>query len=47
MSNVTSFTLDGKNKNDDAPDSLAGAANMIRYGVTAKVSNMSVRPTRL
>lgn len=47
MSNVTSFTLDGKNKNDDAPDSLAGAANMIRYGVTAKVSNMSVRPMRL
>ena len=47
MSNVTSFTLDGKNKNDDAPDSLAGAANMIRYGVTAKVANLSGRPNYL
>ena len=47
MANVTSFTLNGKNKNDDAPDSLAGAANMIRYGVTAKVANLSGRPNYL
>lgn len=37
MQNVFSFKLTGKNKHDDAPDSLAQAANMIR-GTKAKVS---------
>ena len=36
MQNVYSFKLLGKNKHDDAPDSLAMAMNMIRY-TTQKV----------
>lgn len=44
MMNVTGFTLNGKNANDDAPDSLAGAAGMIRYGTVARIIPMSNRP---
>jgi hypothetical protein len=29
MNNLYSFTIVGKNKNDDAPDSLAMAADMV------------------
>lgn len=38
MRNVQSFTMTGKNKHDDAPDSLAGLCDMIRRrGKKAKV----------
>jgi hypothetical protein len=32
MQNVYSFSVTGKNKHDDAPDSLAMAVNMALYG---------------
>jgi hypothetical protein len=40
MQNLFSFKIKGKNKNDDAPDSLAIAVDMVRglTGQTAKVS---------
>lgn len=44
MKNLTTFTQNGKNQNDDAPDSLAGAATMIRYAGTIHVSQLSARP---
>lgn len=44
MKNLTHFTQVGKNLNDDAPDSLAGAATMIRSAPTASVAVMNNRP---
>ena len=42
MNNVYSFTINGKNRNDDAPDSLASLAVFIARGsgVTAEVKVM-------
>lgn len=37
MSQLTTYTLNGKNRNDDAPDSLAGLAAMQRTNLNAKV----------
>ena len=34
MQNVFSFSINGKNKNDDAPDSLAMAINMAFFALT-------------
>lgn len=47
MGNLTHFTQTGKNLNDDAPDSLAGAANMIRMTPTAQVATLGSRPIGL
>lgn len=37
MGQLTTFTVDGKNINDDAPDSLAGLAAMMRTNLNATV----------
>jgi len=37
MRNLTTYTVSGKNLNDDAPDSLAGLAAMMRTSLNAKV----------
>lgn len=43
MNNVYSFTINGKNKNDDAPDSLASLAVFIAKG-SGTVAKVSVMP---
>ena len=40
MKEVTSFTQLGMNKNDDAPDSLAGLANKIRRPLRVQIKTM-------
>ena len=44
MTNVYSFTLTGKNKHDDAPDSLAMAVDMLQS--TARKAEIFSRPYR-
>lgn len=38
LQNVTTYTMNGKNQNDDAPDALAGLASMMRTNLNAKLS---------
>lgn len=40
MRDLTSYTVTGKNKNDDAPDSLSGLASMMRVNLNATISVM-------
>jgi predicted phage terminase large subunit-like protein len=37
LTNLTTYTMSGKNQNDDAPDSLAGLAAMMRSSLNATV----------
>ena len=43
LTQLTTYTLNGKNKNDDAPDSLAGLAAMKRTNLNAKVETFDRR----
>ena len=38
LHNLTTYTIDGKNQNDDAPDALAGLASMLRSNLNAKLT---------
>lgn len=43
MQNLVTFTADGGNEHDDAPDSLAGVATMLRSNLRARVKVFSRR----
>jgi predicted phage terminase large subunit-like protein len=47
MTELCSFTQTGKNRHDDAPDSLAGLATMARISMNAKISTHSRRDAGL
>lgn len=43
IQNLVTFTMEGDNEHDDAPDSLAGVATMLRTNLRAKISVLSRR----